>query len=110
MKDPLGCLSTQESPSAVISFLKILLHLFQPPNLVWLRSQNKKMFTNTDLNFCYGQAQTALLPYDFLLLGVSGSNRRRHHNDLGVLPCNSCSEKLSVFLVLRSTGAATESP
>ena len=56
------------------------------------------MFTNTDLMFCYGQAQTALLPYDFLLFGVFGSNRRRHHNDLGVLPCNSCSEKLSVFL------------
>ena len=85
MKDPLWCLYTQESPSAVISFLKILLYLFQPPSLVWLWSPNKKMFTNTDLIPCYGQAQTALLPYDFFLFGVFGSNRRGHHNDLGDL-------------------------
>ena len=43
------------------------------------------------------------------LLRVFGSNRRVHHND-DQKPCNSCGEKLSVFLVLRSTGAATESP
>ena len=38
---------------------------FQPPNLSWFWSQREKMFTTKDLIFCYGQAQTALLPYWF---------------------------------------------
>ena len=44
------------------------------------------MFTTTDLIFCYGQAQTVLLPFDFLLFGsFFGSNRRGHDDYLGVL-------------------------
>ena len=43
------------------------------------------MFTTKDLMLCYGQAQTVLLPFDFLLLWFFGSNSRGHHNDLGIL-------------------------
>ena len=38
-----------------------------------------------DLMLWHGQAQTVLLPYDFCLLRVFGSNSRRHHNNLGTL-------------------------
>ena len=93
------------------------LFFLQPPDLSWIWCQNEKMFTTTDLIFCYGQAQAVLLPYDFLLFRVFGSYLRWHYNDLGVFslsfdqkPCNSCGEETFWFLVLRSTGTATESP
>ena len=47
--------------------------------------QNKIVFTTENLIFCHYQAQAVLSPYDFLLLRVLGSNRRGHHNDLGIL-------------------------
>ena len=34
---------------------------------------------------CHGQAQTVLLPHDFLLFRVLGGNSRDHHNNLGIL-------------------------
>ena len=47
------------------TFSEGIVPFFQKPNLSWFWSQNKEMFTTKNLIFCYGQAQTALLPYDF---------------------------------------------
>ena len=59
------------------------------------------------LILCYGQAQTVLLPYDFLLVSVLGKDSIWSFDQK---PCRACSEKLSTFFVLRSTGDAVMSP
>ena len=43
------------------------------------------MLTTEDLILCHGQAQTVLLPDDFFMLRVFGSNSWGHHNNLGTL-------------------------
>ena len=79
----LGFFASQECPLAVILLLKVLC-LLQPPKLSWFWSQNKEMFTAEDLVFCYGQAQTVLLPYDFFLVSIFGEDGWRHPNYLGM--------------------------
>ena len=63
------------------------------------------MLTVENLILCYGQAQTVLLPYGFLVVSVFGENRRGHHNYLGIIyfhlyqkPCSACGEKLFSLL------------
>ena len=77
---------------------------FQTPNLSWFWSQCEQMFTAKDLIFCYGQAQTELLPYDYFFLEFLVVTVGYITTILGFFslsfdqkPCNSCGEKLSVF-------------
>ena len=74
------------------------------------------MLTTEDLILCHGQAQTVLLPDDFFMLRVFGSNSWDITTYLGLFilgldqkPYTSCGDNFSVFLVLRSAGAATRS-
>ena len=104
MQNPLGFLATQEGPLAVVLLLKVLYLFFKHQIFPDSGPNVRKCVPAKDLISCYGQAQTALLPYDFFLLRVLGSDSRWHHNDLGILffelwqkPCNSYGEKLSVF-------------
>ena len=76
MKNLLGYLATKKGHVAVVLCLKVLYfsHQIVPDSGL----KKKEMLTAKDLTRCHCQAQMLLLPCEFFLFRVFGSNSRGH--------------------------------